>query len=406
MTEKPTLEQLLAMQPRTYTRRDMLRHLTVGAGALTLAACGIQGSETPSPGDEEETDELTTTSKNGELNFANWPAYIDKLKGESPTLADFEAATGIKVNYKEVINDNVEFFATIRQPLAEGQAIDWDLVVLTDWVISKMVRLGYLETLDHSLLSNFAANTGTIYKDPSYDPKNAHSVPWQSGITGIAYNTELTGRDTTSLMDLFDPAFKGKVGMLTEMRDTMNFALLALGIDPVTATTEDAREAQKMLLEQRDQGIVRKYYGNDYLQPLASGDLALCMAWSGDVLGKTLSGDSKLKFVVPDEGGNLFVDCMAIPQNAANPIDAHEMMDFVYQPEIAAQMTAWINYISPVPAAKPILEKAKDSYSRQVAASPLVFPTPDMEARLNGYKDLDEDEEAEWQGLFDEVTQA
>ena len=194
--------------------------------------------------------------------------------------------------------------------------------------------------------------------------------------------------------------------MMTEMRDTMNLVLLGMGVDPQSATTDDVKAAQQKLLDQRDQGIVHQYYGNDYVQPLANGDLALTMAWSGDVLGKTLGANSKIKFVVPDEGGILWVDNMAIPQNAPNPIDAHEMMNFVYQPEIAAQMTAWINYISPVPAAQPILEKAKDSYTRQVAASPLVFPTPDMESRLHSYKNLEEDEEAEWQGLFDEVTQA
>lgn len=405
MTDKLTLEQLIAMQPRTYTRRDMLRHLTVGAGALTLAACGIGGTTDQTNTDENETDELTTQEKNGELNFANWPAYIDKAKGKSPTLEQFEADSGIKVNYKEVINDNLSFFGTIREPLANGQATEWDLIVVTDWLIGKMARLGYLESLDLSLLGNFDANAGAIYKDPSYDPGNQHSVPWQSGITGIAYNPEITGRDITSVEDLFDPQFKGKVGMMTEMRDTMNLVILGMGVDPQDATLDDVKAAQQKLLDQRDQGIVRQYYGNDYVQPLANGDLALCMAWSGDVLGKTLGANSQVKFVVPDEGGILWVDNMAIPQNAPNPIDAHEMMNFVYQPEIAAQMTAWINYISPVPAAQAILEKSEDSYTREVAASPLVFPTPDMESRLNHYKNLTEEEESEWQGLFDEVTQ-
>lgn len=408
MTDKPTLEQLIAMQPRvprTYSRRDMLRHLTVGAGALTLVACGTEGTAPPDTG-EEETDDLTTTEKNGVLNFANWPAYIDKSKGKSPTIEQFQAASGIKVNYKEVINDNLSFFGTIREPLANGQPTEWDLIVVTDWLIGKMARLGYLETLDHRLLGNFEANAGEIYKDPSYDPGNAHSVPWQSGITGIAYNPEITGREITSVEDLFDPAFEGKVGMMTEMRDTMNLVILGAGVDPQEATIEDAEAAQQKLLEQRDKGIVRQYYGNDYVQPLANGDLALTMAWSGDVLGKTLGANSKIQFIVPEEGGILWVDNMAIPQNAANPIDAHEMMNFVYQPDIAAQMTAWINYISPVPAAQPILQKADDAYTKQVANSPLVFPTPEMESRLHSYKNLDEEEEAEWQGLFDEVTQA
>jgi spermidine/putrescine transport system substrate-binding protein len=404
MTDKPTLEQLIAMQPRTYTRRDMLRHLTVGAGALTLAACGIGGSENKA--ETGEVDKLTTTQQNGELNFANWPAYIDKEKGQSPTLIQFEEETGIKVNYKEVVNDNLSFFGTIREPLASGQATEWDLIVVTDWLIAKMVRLGYLEPLDHSLLGNFEANAGAIYKDPSYDSGNMHSVPWQSGITGIAYNPELTGREITSTEDLFSEEFKGKVGMFTEMRDTMNLVILGMGVDPQEATSEDVMAAQQKLLQQRDEGIVRQYYGNDYVQPLANGDLALTIAWSGDVLGKTLGENSKIRFVVPDEGGILWVDNMAIPQNAPNPIDAHAMMDFVYQPEVAAQMTAWINYICPVPAAQEILQGSSDAYTKQVANSPLVFPTPEMEANLYHYKNLNEEEEAEWQGLFDEVTQA
>ncbi len=411
MTDRPSIEELLRMSARAISRREMLRRMAIGAGAVPastlLAACGIGGTEGDRPGGSATAvDELTTTEQNGILNFANWPAYIDKARGESPTLQQFEKATDIKVNYKEVINDNLSFFGTIREPLANGQPTEWDLIVVTDWLIGKMARLGYLETLDHDLLPNFATHAGQIYKDPSYDPGNRHSIPWQSGITGIAYNPDLTGREITSVEDLFDPAFEGKVGMMTEMRDTMNLVILGMGIDPQNATLDDAEAAQQRLLEQRDQGIVRQYYGNDYVQPLANGDLALSMAWSGDVLGKTLGANSKIEFVVPDEGGILWVDNMAIPQNAANPIDAHQLMNFVYQPEIAAQMTAWINYISPVPEAQALLQDAKDRYTRQVANSPLVFPTPDMEARLHHYKNLTEEEEQAWQSLFDEVTQA
>jgi spermidine/putrescine transport system substrate-binding protein len=188
------------------------------------------------------------------------------------------------------------------------------------------------------------------------------------------------------------------------MRDTMNIVLLGMGIEPENATASDAEDAAAKLQEQADKGIVRQYYGNNYLQPLANGDLALTLAWSGDVLGKTLS-DPNIKFVVPDEGGILFVDNMAILQNAAHPIDALEMMNFVYQPDIAAQMTAWINYISPVPDAQEILKKSNDSFTKQVATSPLVFPTPDMETRLYHYKNLDPDEEEKWNDLFNRVVQ-
>lgn len=399
-------DRMMSRSPRGIPRREMLRRIGVGAGGVSLAglmaACGVEGeSAQPAAGG----DELSTAKQAGELNFANWPAYIDKAKGGSPTLEQFEKATGIQVEYKEVINDNLSFYATIREPLASGQPVQWDLIVVTDWLISKMAALGYLEELDHSKLPNFAKNAGDIYKDPSYDPGNAHSVPWQSGITGIAYNRELTGREITKIEDLFDPEFEGQVGMMTEMRDTMSLVLLGLGVNPEDATLDDARAAQKKLLEQRENGILRQYYGNDYVQPLAQGDLALCMAWSGDVLGKTLGSDSKVDFVVPEEGGILWTDCMAIPQDAEHPIDAMKMMDFVYQPDVAAQMTAWINYISPVPTAKPILSKAKDAYTRQVAQSPLVFPTKEMESRLHNYANLDPKEEEEWNDLFNEVIE-
>lgn len=391
---------------RTMTRRDLLRRMGIGAGALSvsafLAACGIGGEAERNQ--QEGGDSLTTTEVNGELNFANWIAYIDRKGGESPTLEQFQDETDITVNYKTVINDNASFFGQIREPLSAGQPTDWDIIVITDWLVAKMIRLGYLEELDHSKLPNFEANAGDLYKNPTYDPDNAHSVPWASGITGIAYNVELTGREITSMDDLFDPEFAGKVGMFLEMRDTFCLMLLAEGIEPQDATLEDVERVQQRLLQQREDGIVRKYYGNDYVQPLAQGDLALTIAWSGDVLGKTLDNPN-IKFVVPETGGILWVDNMCIPQEAANPIDAMMMMDFVYQPEIAAQMCAWINYIPPVPEAQDILKKSKDAYTRQVANSPLVFPTPEMEANLFHYKDLDEEEEAQWNELFDEVVQ-
>ena len=392
---------------RRLSRRDLLRHAGVGASALSasalLAACGVSGeTEQNQPAGE---DKLTTNKETGELNFANWPAYIDKAGGGSPTLEQFEKSSGIDVSYKEVINDNLSFYATIREPLSNEEPVQWDIIVVTDWLLAKMASFGYLEELDHSLLPNFDAHAGDIYKDPSYDPGNKHSVAWQSGITGIAWNPELTGREITSIEDLFDPAFAGKVGMFTEMRDTMHLVMLGMGIKPQDCTTADARAAQQKLLKQQEDGIVRKYYGNDYVGPLAQGDLALCISWSGDVVGKTLGANSKIRFTVPEEGGLLFTDAMGIPQNAANPIDAHAMMDFVYQPKVAAQMAAWINYITPVPEAQPILKKSSDSYTRQIASSPLVFTTPEMESQLYSYKNLSPDEEQEWNELFNTVLE-
>jgi spermidine/putrescine transport system substrate-binding protein len=406
------MQELLAGAPQRrghITRRDLLRRMGIGAGALSvsalLAACGVSGTSDDQPDAKGSTaPSLAGQDPAGELGFANWPLYIDRAKGRRPTIDDFTKATDIQVNYKEVIDDNESFFGTIREPLAQGQGTGWDLIVVTDWLIAKMNRLGYLEALDHELLPNFAANAGEVYKNPDYDANNAHSVPWQSGITGIGYNPKLTGRKITSFNDLFDPAFKGKVGMMTEMRDTLNLTLLGMGVNPQDATVDDAEAASQKLIEQRDAGIVRDYYGNNYADALAREDLWLTMAWSGDVF--QLQFDKpELEFVVPEEGGILWVDNMAIPKGAEHPVDAHLFMDFVYDPEIAAQIAAWVNYICPVPAAQDILKKAKDNYTRTVANSPLVFPTPEMESRLHHYKDLDEEEEEAWNEFFGAVVQ-
>jgi spermidine/putrescine transport system substrate-binding protein len=406
---------MLASAPRrSITRRDLLRRMGVGAGAASmtawLAACGIQGESGGggASGGGAPENELTTSEIQGELDIANWPLYIDRAKGRRPTLDDFERATDIDVTYKEVIQDNNEFFGTINEPLSNGDPIEYDIIVMTDWMISNMIRLGYLEELDHSRLPNFEQYAGTIYKDPIFDSGNRHSVPWQSGVTGIGYNPKLTGREITSVNDLFDPEFQGNVGMFSEMRDTMNLTLLSLGVAPAEATREDAEAAQKKLLEQRDAGIVRQYYGNEYADALARGDLALTMAWSGDVFQLQLD-DPDLQFAVPDEGGMLWVDNMAIPQGAPHPIDAMEFMNFVYDPKIAAQIVGWVNYICPVPEAQEILASGEppydDRYYKQVANSPLVFPTPEMEARLHHYKDLGEEEETFYNDLFNQVVQ-
>jgi spermidine/putrescine transport system substrate-binding protein len=402
--ERVELDRLLASARHTrLTRRDVL----AGAGAVSmtawLAACGIQGqSGGGASGGGAAEDELATTEIQGELDIANWPLYIDRKKGRRPTLDDFEKATGIDVTYKEVIQDNAEFFGTINEPLSSGDVIEYDMIVMSDWMIANMIRLDYLEEVDHSRLPTFEKHAGAIYKDPVYDPGNRHSIPWQSGITGIAYNTKLTGREITSINDLFDPEFDGKLGMLSDMRDTMNLALLSLGVAPAEATREDAQAAQEKLLEQRDAGIVRQYYGNEYADAFARGDLALTMAWSGDVF-QLQADDPDLQFVVPEEGAILWVDNMTIPQGAPHPIDAMEFMNFVYQPEVAAQIAGWVNYICPVPEAQEILRR-KPGY-KSVANSPLVFPTPDMESRLHHYATLNEEEEAYWNDLFNQVVQ-
>ena len=387
--------------------------------ALAMGACGIgaSGSAPASGGGAGEP--VGGGEPSGELNFTNWPLYIDEdEEGNRPTLDQFEEETGIEVTYSEAIQDNTSFFATIQPQLEAGQDPGHDIIVVTDWMIGNMIELGYLERIDVERdVPNFMANAGDKYKDRSYDPGNQYSVPWQSGITGIGYNPELVDEEITSLSQLFDPEliqkYCGQIGMFSEMRDVVSLALLYNGVTPEEATIEDVEAAQQVLLEQGE--CVRGYYGNEYADDFANGSLAITMAWSGDVFQLQLDNPD-LQFVVPEEGGILWTDNMAIPKGAAHPNDALAMMDYVYRPEVAAQIAEWVNYITAVPGAQEIIqghvEEAEAEgdtetadYLRAVAESPLVFPTEDMLSRLYSYKVLSEDEERQWEELFQEVVQ-
>lgn len=400
------IERLFGSATDRISRRELLRRagrgsMYLGAMAL-LASCGVQGQR------REESELGPLPSKAGELVMANWPLYIDKKGPTSPTVTSFEEEHGIDMQYQVVINDNEEFFGTIREPLSQGQSIGYDIIVMTDWMIDKMNRLGYLEPLHHDRLPNFAANALPKFKDPLYDPNNEHSIPWAAGITGIGYDISLTGRELTSFNDLFDPAFAGRVGLFLEMRDTFDLVLLSMGVEPADATIDQVEQAQKILLDNREN--IRGFYGNDYADQLATGNLAASMAWSGDIFALQLDNPN-LRFVIPDEGGNAWTDNMAIPAGAEHPTDAHLFMDYVYDPRIAANITEWVWYESPVQVHDIVLQDAAEAEGDDRALltdlgnSPLVFPTPETEAKTHPYKPLDEEEERIWNDLFQEVVQ-
>jgi spermidine/putrescine transport system substrate-binding protein len=395
--------------------------------ALVLSACGIgaQSSGGDASGAATESGPAASGQAVGggepedQLNFANWPLYIDQDdEGTSPTLQQFEEETGITVEYTEDIEDNNSFFGVIQPALEAGEDTGYDIIVMTDWMIGNMARLGYLSELDVERdVPNFVANADPVYLERTYDPGNLYSVPWQSGITGIGYNPELVDEEITSLSQLFDPAFIekycGQIGMFIEMRDSVSLALLYNGVTPSEATLEDVEAAQQVLLDQAP--CVRDYYGNEFAQGLADGSLAITMAWSGDVFQLQLENPD-LQFVVPDEGGMLWTDNMAIPVGAQHPNAALAMMDYVYDPEVAAQIAEYVNYITPVPGAQEVVrrhaQEAADGgdqetadYLNTVADSPLVFPTEEMLNNLYSYKVLDEEEERQWNELFDEVVQ-
>lgn len=416
MTEanRNDLERMLrGLMRRRISRRDALRYAGVGAGSVGLsaflAACGVEGTQNqPGPTGTSAPSPKPLPAKAGVVQVANWPLYIDLDDGESATLDGFKQKTGIDITYKEDIGDNDEFFGTdLRQQLSAGQSTGWDVVVLTDWMIAKLIRLGWLEPLHQEVLPNCTANLDDKFRDPWFDPGNAYSYPWAAGITGIGYNKKLTGRPITSIRDLFDTEWpEQKVGMFSEMRDTINFVLLADGIDPTTATLEQVEQGTQKLAEQRDSGVVRNYYGNDYIQPLADGDLWLTMAWSGDV--NFLAVDNPdLAFVVPEEGGNRWSDNMCIPLGAEHPTDAHEWMNYVYEPEVATGITEWVWYESPVKQVRDMIREdaLEDDSLLAVAESTIVWPDAAVLSKTFPYKQLSADEEEAYHDLFDPIVQ-
>ncbi|MBL7495194.1 spermidine/putrescine ABC transporter substrate-binding protein [Frankia sp. CNm7] len=386
-------------QPRL-GRRGFLRLGGAAGVAALLAACGVEGEKSNDSSGTAPEDFWDGKEKAGVLNFANWPLYIDVADdGSNPSLKKFEDEKGIKVTYREVIQDNESFFATIRPQLAANQSTGHDLIVMTNGLqLDKLIALGYLAPLDLTKLPNFVKNADASVKNPAYDQGNKYTVAWQSGITGIAYDPEKTGREITSYEDLFDPAFAGHVGMFGENQDLPNLALVGMGIDPTTSTPDDWKKAADKLTKQREDGIVRKYYVQDYIDPLAAGDLWITMAWSGDVFQQVAAG-SNLKFVVPQEGAILWTDNMCIPKTAEHPVDAITYMDFAYEPEVAAMLADYINYITPVQSAKSLV-------SPEIGESPLIFPSQEDLANTHRFRVLTTEEETEWNKIFQPVYQS
>lgn len=390
-------------------RRDALRLFGAAGAGMTLAACGVEGKKVAPPKQGDVAKFWAGKTKKGHVDFANWPLYMDPKK---PELKEFTRRTGISVTYKEVIQENASFFAKVRPQLAAGQSIDYDLIVITNGIqFTQLVQLGYIAPLDHSRLPNYARYADPSYKKEAFDPGNVHSLPWTTGITGIAYNPEYVDEDITGMSALFDPKYKGKVGMMSDTQEIGNYGMLALGLDPEKSTPADWDKAAVKLKQQRDSGIVRKYYDQGYIDPLSRGDIWLSMAWSGDVFQKNLEG-AGLKFVIPQEGGTIWTDNMMIPKTAANPVDALMLMDFFYEPKIAAGLTEYINYVTPVPSAKQIIldkaggESGDDQKTLQdLAASPLVFPTAADYAKLKHYRDFkDAQEQRRYESAFQPIV--
>jgi spermidine/putrescine transport system substrate-binding protein len=367
------------------TRRQLLRRAAVGGAALSvpsiLAACGggsggIQGQANTQTGGTTSVEQVLADT----LVFANWPVYIDVKGKKHPTLDKFTAETGVKVKYVEEVNDNEEWFGKFQAQLAQGDDIGRDLVVLTDWMAARMVRLGYVQKKDKSAIPNEKNLTPTL-QHPAWDQNRDYSLPWQSGLTGIGYNPKFTGGPVTSVEQLFtDPKLKGKVTCLTEMPDTMGLVMQAQGADPSKVDPAAFDSAIEMLQSAVDSGQIRRFTGNDYLEDFPAGSTWAAMTWSGDV-AQLQTDTPGLKWVIPDDGGMIWNDNMLIPLGG-DVFTASTYMNFVYDPAVAAEIEAWVNYICPVVGAQDEIKKIDPA----LAENPQIFPD---EATLSKVKLFD-----------------
>jgi len=386
----PDASLLRGMTSRRLGRRDALRISGLTALGAALAACGVQGKGSPQASAAPDAVEKfwSGKTKTNHVDFANWPLYMDP---KHPELKKFTAETGISVNYQEVIQEMGPWFAKTQPQLSAGQSIGFDLMVITNSIQFAQFRdSGFLAPLDHTKLPNFTKNAAASYTKEAFDPGNVYSVPWTSGMTGIAYDESKTGRPITKLADLWDPKFKGKIGMFSDSQELGNFGLLKLGIDPAKSTAEDWKKAADDLKKQKP--LVRKYYDQSYIDALGNGEVWITQAWSGDVFQKNISDSRNFKFVIPEEGGTIWTDNMTIPITAKAPVDAITLIDFFYRTDIAASLAEYISYVCPVPSAQEQMRqdaaKATGDTKQSildVANSKLVFPSQDIYDKLHYY---------------------
>jgi spermidine/putrescine transport system substrate-binding protein len=373
------------------SRRTLLKR--TGGGALGLGLVGFLAACGDDDGGGSDTAKVIPKGEISKtLTFANWPLYIDVEGKRRPTLDKFEKQYGTKVKYVEEINDNVEFFGKVRQQYEQGNSGGRDIHVVTDWLAARMKRLGYVQKLDKSEMPNAVKNIEDAVASPDFDPKREFSLPWQSGQVGLIYRKDLTGGDVTSVNDLFDPKFKGKVTFLTEMRDSVGSVLLAEGIEPEKATKDQALAAIDKLEKASRDGQIRRFTGNEYTRDITRGDSVAILGWSGDAVQLT-ADNRNIAFNQPEDGFMIFTDSMQVPVGAPHAFTAQKMMDFVYRPEIQAAITEYVNYVPPVKGAREILEDRNPD----VAENELIFP--DL-SKSHNFKSFPADEEAEIEEAF------
>jgi spermidine/putrescine transport system substrate-binding protein len=389
------------------SRRRLLHAAGLGGAAMVAAACGASDEALGGGGAgggfvEQQVGAAEDMSAVDKLiNWSNWPLYIDidDESGSRPSLEAFQKLTGFEVVYTEDVNDNAEFYAKVRTQLEQGQDIGRDIVVLTDWMAALWIDNGYVQKLNKDLIPNWTNLLPKFYY-AAFDPGRQYSLPWQSGFGALGWNkAELkakTGTDTmTSVDQLLDPALKGRVSVLSEMRDTMGILMAYQGADPSNFTDDEFNAAIELLTEQVDNGQIRQVTGNDYAGALESGDLIAVIGWSGDMI--QLGEDFAV--ALPESGGTLWTDNMMVPALAAHKRNAELLMNYYYDPMIAAEVAAYVQYISPVNGT----QEAMETIDPSLVDNQWIFPSAETLDSAYVFMPLTEEKDVEYQRAFNKA---
>lgn len=395
--QDPAIRRLVQQARATQlSRRTLLSTAGAGAAALTLAACAPSEAEAPTPATDTSSDDKT-------LTWSNWPAYIDEDDaGDYPTLDRFQEQTGISVTYTVDIDDNNTYYGTIKDQLALGKDTGADTFCLTEWMVARLIRFGYVQELDAANIPN-KKNLAPALLNPDFDKGRERSLPWQNGFAGLAWNTEELPGGLENVSDLWAPALKGKVTVLSEMRDTMGLLLLEAGVDISGSDwgEDEFGTAIEVLEEHLTSGQILGIKGNEYMQDFVSGDAVAAIAWSGDItVLNAEAGYEKWKFALPSTGGTLWGDTFVVPMGSTRKANAEALMNYYYEPEVAAEVAAWVNYITPVAGAQ---EAAAELFP-EVAENPLIFPDADTLAKAHIFRTLESADDQAFNADFQRVS--
>ncbi|MFH7597667.1 spermidine/putrescine ABC transporter substrate-binding protein [Streptomyces racemochromogenes] len=373
-----------------FSRRAALRGLGAAGLLAALAGCGVPAAYVP----EGRRQGQDLSERERTLAFSNWPMYIDtddQDEEKRPTLDAFSEKTGIEVRYTEEINDNDEFFGKVSPSLMNHQATGHDLVVVSDWMAARFVHLGWAQTMDRAAQANVAKHLDPQLRSPAFDPGRLHTVPWQSGITGIAYNRKALGREIKSVQDLWHPDLAGKVTLFSGLDESFALLMQGNGTDTTRWTESDFHRMCDQVESMVRKKHIRRFTGNDYTSDLGKGDVLACQAYSGDAI-QLKADNPDIEFVVPEEGAELWAESMLVPNLARHKANAEALVDYYYDPAVAAELAAAVNYVCPVPAAREVLAGSPDRKTAELAENPLIFPDDDMRRRLVVARDISSSE--------------